>query len=145
MALVSSQWGAGRRILCHLQADVLKKLDGHHQNIAGTTVWGSDGSSCSRAASFSASAVALERGRVAGCGRTWILRRERRTVFDRTQSMRTRARSVVPSAAVDGKGLCVDECAGKEGLFDKFLQHAVQAVAQREDVSPLPCQVRFSF
>lgn len=77
MALVSSYWGAGGRILCHpLEADLVKKLDGHQPNTSETRVWSSDGSSCcSGAAPFPASAVALERSlRLAGCGRAWIPR-----------------------------------------------------------------------
>lgn len=70
--------------------------------------------------------LAVKRGRVVAGA--W----SPRPVFD------VRARThLVPKASKD---LSV---AGNEGLFDKFLEHAVSAVAQREDVSPLPCQDEF--
>lgn len=142
MALVSSQWVAvGGRNLCHHHAGAVKELSGcaESKEAPGGSVWGS---SCrSRAGSVSASAVAL--GGFEGCARAWLWKQvEVGKPYGGSQfqgRMGVRARTV-ETAALDGKDL---QCSGEEGLFDKFLDHAVWAVGQRDDISPLPCQVQF--
>ena len=126
MALVSSHWGGGARIRFALHG---AELNGR---IGGKEVVRWD--------AFSPPAVAFAGERQ---GRAWILGREFGRVSRSHQGrVGARARTVV-TAALGAKALCGDECGADPGLFDKFLEHAVRAVGQREDISPLPCQVQF--
>ncbi|KAG0618000.1 hypothetical protein M758_4G031600 [Ceratodon purpureus] len=120
MALVSSQCVAAGRILCRVHAE---KEVGGRKEFAGSS-WSRGG--------------ALGALRLEGCGREarWGDGGRRLQL-----GAGAKGRSIV-SSALEGKDLGGGG-GGAEGLFDKFLDHAVSAVAQREDVSPLPCQEEF--
>lgn len=120
MALVSSHWGATGRILCPSHSGAAKELK-------GGTSWGGKGGSFD---------VTLG---VEGYGRGWIMGREVHGAQSQSQ-LRAGARNN-SAAAFAGKDL--EFSGADEGLFDKFLEHAVRTVGQADQISPLPCQDEF--